>query len=205
MDNLRVISKYGYRSIGLFGVIFLLSLLFDTFIFLSIILLIFVVFIYRNPERLPAVESMDAILSPIDGVIEDIRKSSYNGVLYTEVVIKNSIFDSGVLRAVANLKVDEIKFKNGLNLATTSLDKNLLNNRVAYICSVGNKQVIIRINSGAISRKIHLEDIKELKVSRRFGFILDGRVSLFLPLTTKLNVSVGNSVKAADLIGFLEE
>ncbi|ALV65328.1 phosphatidylserine decarboxylase [Campylobacter fetus] len=205
MDNLRVISKYGYRSIGLFGVIFLLSLLFDTFIFLSVILLIFVVFIYRNPERLPAVESMDAILSPIDGVIEDIRKSSYNGVLYTEVVIKNSIFDSGVLRAVANLKVDEIKFKNGLNLATTSLDKNLLNNRVAYICSVGNKQVIIRINSGAISRKIHLEDIKELKVSRRFGFILDGRVSLFLPLTTKLNVSVGNSVKAADLIGFLEE
>ncbi|OCR86169.1 phosphatidylserine decarboxylase [Campylobacter fetus] len=205
MDNLRVISKYGYRSIGLFGVIFLLSLLFDTFIFLSVILLIFVVFIYRNPERLPAVESMDAILSPIDGVIEDIRKSSYNGVLYTEVVIKNSIFDSGVLRAVANLKVDEIKFKNGLNLATTSLDKNLLNNRVAYICSVGNKQVIIRINSGAISRKIHLEYIKELKVSRRFGFILDGRVSLFLPLTTKLNVSVGNSVKAADLIGFLEE
>ncbi|OCR96691.1 phosphatidylserine decarboxylase [Campylobacter fetus subsp. testudinum] len=205
MDNLRVISKYGYRSIGLFGVIFLLSLLFDTFIFLSVILLIFVVFIYRNPERLPAVESMDAILSPIDGVIEDIRKSSYNGVLYTEVVIKNSIFDSGVLRAVANLKVDEIKFKNGLNLSTTSLDKNLLNNRVAYICSVGNKQVIIRINSGAISRKIHLEDIKELKVSRRFGFILDGRVSLFLPLTTKLNVSVGNSVKAADLIGFLEE
>lgn len=88
MDNLRVISKYGYCSIGLFGVIFLLSLLFDTFIFLSAILLIFVVFIYRNPERLPNVESMDAILSPIDGVIEDIRKSSYNGVLYTEVVIK---------------------------------------------------------------------------------------------------------------------
>ncbi|EDO9795006.1 MULTISPECIES: phosphatidylserine decarboxylase [Campylobacter] len=205
MDNLRVISKYGYCSIGLFGVIFLLSLLFDTFIFLSAILLIFVVFIYRNPERLPAVESMDAILSPIDGVIEDIRKSSYNGVLYTEVVIKNSIFDSGVLRAVANLKVDEIKSKNGLNLATTSLDKNLLNNRIAYICSVGDKQVIIRINSGAMSRKIHLEKTKELKAGRRFGFILDGRVSLFLPLTTKLNVSVGNRVKAADLIGFLEE
>ncbi|ABK81867.1 phosphatidylserine decarboxylase [Campylobacter fetus] len=205
MDNLRVISKYGYCSIGLFGVIFLLSLLFDTFIFLSAILLIFVVFIYRNPERLPNVESMDAILSPIDGVIEDIRKSSYNGVLYTEVVIKNSIFDSGVLRAVANLKVDEIKSKNGLNLATTSLDKNLLNNRIAYICSVGDKQVIIRINSGAMSRKIHLEKTKELKAGRRFGFILDGRVSLFLPLTTKLNVSVGNRVKAADLIGFLEE
>ncbi|MBD3865657.1 phosphatidylserine decarboxylase [Campylobacter fetus] len=205
MDNLRVINKYGYCSIGLFGVIFLLSLLFDTFIFLSAILLIFVVFIYRNPERLPAVESMHAILSPIDGVIEDIRKSSYNGVLYTEVVIKNSIFDSGVLRAVANLKVDEIKSKNGLNLATTSLDKNLLNNRIAYICSVGDKQVIIRINSGAMSRKIHLEKTKELKAGRRFGFILDGRVSLFLPLTTKLNVSVGNRVKAADLIGFLEE
>lgn len=205
MDNLRVISKYGYCSIGLFGVIFLLSLLFDTFIFLSAILLIVVVFIYRNPERLPNVESMDAILSPIDGVIEDIRKSSYNGVLYTEVVIKNSIFDSGVLRAVANLKVDEIKSKNGLNLATTSLDKNLLNNRIAYICSVGDKQVIIRINSGAMSRKIHLEKTKELKAGRRFGFILDGRVSLFLPLTTKLNVSVGNRVKAADLIGFLEE
>lgn len=205
MDNLRVISKYGYCSIGLFGVIFLLSLLFDTFIFLSAILLIFVVFIYRNPERLPNVESMDAILSPIDGVIEDIRKSSYNGILYTEVVIKNSIFDSGVLRAVANLKVDEIKSKNGLNLATTSLDKNLLNNRIAYICSVGDKQVIIRINSGAMSRKIHLEKTKELKAGRRFGFILDGRVSLFLPLTTKLNVSVGNRVKAADLIGFLEE
>ncbi len=133
------------------------------------------------------------------------RKSSYNGVLYTEVVIQTSIFDSGVLRAVANLKVDEIKSKNGLNLAATSLDKNLLNNRIAYICSVGDKQVIIRINSGAMSRKIHLEKTKELKAGRRFGFILDGRVSLFLPLTTKLNVSVGNRVKAADLIGFLEE
>ncbi|ANE36309.1 phosphatidylserine decarboxylase-related protein [Campylobacter iguaniorum] len=202
MDNLKVISKYGYSKIAIFAGLFILSLLFGVCEYFFGFLLLLSIFVYRNPERLPAIDDENAVLSPVDGKIEYIKKSIYNSKEYTEIMIKNSLFDSGVLRSIANLKVKEIRAKNGLNLLSNDVNKNLINSRMALVCDISGKEVIVRVNLG-FGRKVHFENIKELKAGRRFGFIVSGRVSLFLPTDTRLNVSVGNSIKATELIGFL--
>ncbi|PPB72749.1 phosphatidylserine decarboxylase [Campylobacter hyointestinalis] len=205
MDNLRVINRYGYISISIFGALFLLSLLFEIYEYFFGLLFLASIFIYRNPERMVEVSDDKAIFSPVDGKIISIKRTIYAGDEYLEVSIRNHLCDCGVLRSVANLKIDEIKKKNGLNLFSSSDAKNLLSNRVAYICSVINKKIAIKICSGVISRKIHYENAKELKAGARIGFIVDGKVSVLLPVDTTLKISTGDKIKACDLIGFLGE
>lgn len=205
MDNLRAINKYGYLSISIFGVLFLLSLLSEIYEYFFGLLFLASVFIYRNPERMVEVSDDKAIFSPVDGKIISIKRTIYAGDEYLEVSIRNHLCDCGVLRSVANLKIDRIKKKNGLNLFSSSDAKNLLSNRVAYICSVINKKIVIKICSGVISRKIYYENAKELKAGARIGFIVDGKVSVLLPVDTTLKISTGDKIKACDLIGFLGE
>lgn len=205
MDNLRAINKYGYLPISIFGALFLLSLLFEIYEYFFGLLFLASVFIYRNPERMVEVSDDKAIFSPVDGKIISIKRTIYAGDEYLEVSIRNHLCDCGVLRSVANLKIDRIKKKNGLNLFSSSDAKNLLSNRVAYICSVINKKIVIKICSGVISRKIYYENLKELKAGARIGFIVDGKVSVLLPVDTTLKISTGDKIKACDLIGFLGE
>ncbi|KAB0611820.1 phosphatidylserine decarboxylase [Campylobacter hyointestinalis] len=205
MDNLRAINKYGYLSISIFGVLFLLSLLSEIYEYFFGLLFLASVFIYRNPERMVEVSDDKAIFSPVDGKIISIKRTIYAGDEYLEVSIRNHLCDCGVLRSVANLKIDRTKKKNGLNLFSSSDAKNLLSNRVAYICSVINKKIVIKICSGVISRKIYYENSKELKAGARIGFIVDGKVSVLLPVDTTLKISTGDKIKACDLIGFLGE
>lgn len=201
MDNIRTINKFGYKNIAIFVVLFLLSYFFGFFPYIFGLILLFVILIYRNPEAVPQIDDPKAILSPIDGTIIAVKKSIYKGNNYIEIIIKNTIFNSGVLRSPGNLDIGEILIKNGLNLYSSNTSKNLLSQRVAYICS----PFIIRISSGVFSRKIYFEKLKQIKIGRRFGFIVDGRVSVFIPQSSRIKVSVGNKIKALNIIGFLED
>lgn len=203
MDNLGIISKYGYKCIAILAVLFVLSWIFDFWFGFFALLLLAGLWIYRNPERLPQSDDPKAILSPVDGVVEDIKKSNYNGRSYSEIVIRSRIFDSGVLRAVCDMDISAIKRHNGLNLHSSDVKLNLLNNRAAIITA--NQDIIIRISTSALSSQIYLENLVCVKSGRRIGFIKDGKVSLLMPLNTRISLAIGDKIKACNLIGYIDE
>lgn len=202
MNNISLINKYGYKVVAFFAVCFILSMFFGGHLLFGCFLAI-AIFVYRNPERMAQSDDERAILSPIDGKILSIKQSIYNNTNFTEIIIENSFFDAGVVRAMGNFQVDEIRYKNGLNLANSDSLINLLNCRVAYIGKICGEDAACRISSGAIGGGVYFENITSIKSTRRLGFIVSGRVSLYLPTKARLNVSVGDKIKGCDLIGFL--
>ncbi|MBQ3166913.1 phosphatidylserine decarboxylase [Campylobacter sp.] len=203
MNNLGIISRYGYKCITISVVLLILSWIFDFWFSFFIILLLATLWVYRNPERLPQSEDSKAILSPIDGVVEDIKKCNYNGRSYSEILIRSRIIDCGVLRATCDMEISDIKRRNGLNLHSSDSSSNLLNNRATIISK--NQDIILRISTSALTSKIYLESITYVKSGRRIGFIKDGKVSLLMPLNTRISLTKGDKVKACNIIGYIDE
>ena len=203
MDNLGIISKYGYKSVFIAFVLFVLSWIFSFWPLIFSLLFLISLWIYKNPEKLPQSEDPKAILSPIDVIVEDIKKSSYNGRAYTQILIRNRIFDSGVLRSICDMDISVIKRCNGLNIHSSDPNLNLLSNRATIISK--NPDLIIRISTSALTSKIYLENLKYVKSGRRIGFLTDGKVAILMPLNTRIAFSKGDKIKACSVIGYIDE
>ncbi len=203
MDNLGIISKYGYKSVFIAFVLFVLSWIFSFWPLIFGLLFLISLWIYKNPEKLPQSEDPKAILSPIDGIVEDIKKSNYNGRAYTQILIRNRIFDSGVLRSICDMDISVIKRCNGLNIHSSDPNLNLLSNRATIISK--NPDLIIRISTSALTSKIYLENLKYVKSGRRIGFLTDGKVAILMPLNTRIAFSKGDKIKACSVIGYIDE
>ena len=203
MDNLGIISKYGYKSVFIAFVLFVLSWIFSFWPLIFSLLFLISLWIYKNPEKLPQSEDPKAILSPIDGIVEDIKKSNYNGRAYTQILIRNRIFDSGVLRSICDMDISVIKRCNGLNIHSSDPNLNLLSNRATIISK--NPDLIIRISTSALTSKIYLENLKYVKSGRRIGFLTDGKVAILMPLNTRIAFSKGDKIKACSVIGYIDE
>lgn len=203
MDNLGIISKYGYKCIAISAVLLIISLIFDLWFSFFVILFLITLWIYRNPERLPQSEDPKAIVSPIDGIVEDIQKCNYNGRSYSEILIRSRIIDCGVLRAACDMEITSIKRRNGLNLHSSDANLNLLNNRATIISK--NQDIILRISTSAFTSKVYLENLTCVKSGRRIGFIKDGKVCLLMPLNTRISVAKGDKIKACNIIGYIDE
>lgn len=203
MDDLGIISKYGYKSVFIAFVLFVLSWIFSFWPLIFSLLFLISLWIYKNPEKLPQSEDPKAILSPIDGIVEDIKKSSYNGRAYTQILIRNRIFDSGVLRSICDMDISVIKRRNGLNIHSSDPNLNLLSNRATIISK--NPDLIIRISTSALTSKIYLENLKYVKSGRRIGFLTDGKVAILMPLNTRIAFSKGDKIKACSVIGYIDE
>ena len=77
--------------------------------------------------------------------------------------------------------------------------------RAVSDANVTEVKFVMKIIAGVFSRSLEIYNITSLKASRKFGFLGSGEVTLYLPRDTKIFVSVGESVKAASLLGYFEE
>ncbi|CZE46988.1 phosphatidylserine decarboxylase [Campylobacter geochelonis] len=204
MDNVGIVSKYGFKNIAILGVIFLLSLIFDELECLFLILFLLSLFIYRNSERVSQNDEANAILSPIDGKVILISQSEENKK-FIKVVIKKGLFDSGVIRAICDINDASISRRHGLFLCNFMKDSNLLNEKITLKFNHLNAKFGMEVLAGPLARVLHFERFTNLKAARRVGFMVDGEVVLFLPQDTKLSVEVGEKVKSCDLIGFIDD
>jgi phosphatidylserine decarboxylase len=84
-----------------------------------------------------------------------------------------------------------------------------LNERTSIVIDNGNFDIMMRQIAGKLARRIvnYLEEGEEVEQGEQFGFIKFGsRIDLFLPLTTKINVQLGQKVKGGlTVIGELDE
>ena len=204
MKDTHIIARSGFKSVAVCGLLLIIAFVFNIFVPLFLIIFIFVIVIFRNPERINQSDDEYAVLSPIDGKIKSVEKILFRDQNCVAVTISKNIFGVGSLRSPCNINFIEKKLKHGLFLCS-DVASNLLNERALIICKDSNDNLLaIRLIAGGLCRSLKFDKFRNLKAGRRFGFMLDGLVVLILPSVARVNVSVGQNVKALDVLGFLE-
>jgi len=194
----QLIAKEGRKYLFFVAVLFVLSLWFDFFSWVFFVILIFTVYLFRNPERIPAEDDDMAILSPSDGVITNISKSKHSDEKeYLKVEIQKSLLEVSILRAPTAMNIKSTQRRHGLFLPTKLDLSKKLGERVTLVCKNNYSDIFININAGVFARKIELfKTIGPLKSAQRFGILVEGNVELHLPLDSRVKVAIGDEVKA---------
>ncbi|MDR0579511.1 MAG: phosphatidylserine decarboxylase [Campylobacteraceae bacterium] len=199
----QIIAKEGWRNIAIVFAIFLLSCLIGFGSHIMLVILLIIIAIYRNPERIAADDDHLAILAPIDGkitAIESVEDYSSNGKsLY--VKIRSLPFDVSIIRSPVSANLIDTKVIHGLSLLPDKKEAQKLNERLEMKYSYKDSSFIIRVIAGVLARKIHFAKSKgAIKAGERIAFITDGIVELFLPYDSRIKLSVGDYVKGGESI-----
>lgn len=178
----------------------------------SLFLFIFTLYFFRDPERkLPDNLKTDDVLSPADGkvvLIENTENSDDGFIKTGEPVYKVCIFLSPlnvhVNRIPVSGEVGFYKYIKGEYLVAfnhKSSDKN--ERTVIGITNENGKKIIFKQIAGFVARRIvcTLKVGNNVFAGKRFGMIKFGsRCDLIFSSNAKLNVKVGDKVKAGETI-----
>jgi phosphatidylserine decarboxylase len=157
---------------------------------------------FRVPKR-GCVFNENDIMCPADGkvvVIEEVSETEY----FKDRRIQLSIFMSP-LNVHANYNpisglVKYVKYHPGLFLVAWHPKSSTENERTTMVVEHSSgKEVLFRQIAGAVARRIcyYLHPEQQVITGEEFGFIKFGsRIDLFLPVGTKINVKIGDVVKA---------
>ncbi|MBK1964429.1 phosphatidylserine decarboxylase [Campylobacter novaezeelandiae] len=203
----KYFSRVGYFAIGISLSLFVIIWIFWSFSFLVFFIFLFFLFLFRVPKRTLICVDEKAILSPIDGKILKIQNLNHHLLgECIEINIKNSFYHPGTFYACFKMKIDKIKTKHGLFLCNNLKVAKNMNENISIFANTDNRNIIYKIYAGSMDRKLYLYDIySDLNAGDEIGFFINGNISLFLPKDKiRIQVGLGDKIKAGALIGYLE-
>ena len=206
-NNLFIIAQSGWSyiltSFALF--VFFTILDFDFFGFVAFFTTLFLLVIFRNPERELVSFEEDSILSPVDGVVSAITELDDSEYAY-RVDIQSGYLDVSLLRTPIYSHVQSINLSNGSRLSKASKHLETLNENVEIIFEdKKNNKIKVKHTLTQSFAPLMIDIIKSqtLLKSSRYGVMLSGVTSIYLPSNVRVNVNLANEVKASQtLIGF---
>ena len=206
-NNLFPVAKEGWKTLFFSFSAFLLFILIDwNFLaFLSLLLTLSFLFIFRNPEReLPAFE-INSFVSPVDGVVKSIEEIKGDAYAY-KVEIEGSYLDVALLRMPTAAKLLKLQSFNGTRVSKNSKLYSDLNENTSLTFeeSSSNKyRVDLKVKNSFISLHVDLIEGQKVNQASRFGLMLQGVTTIYLPSNFRLNTQVGTRLKASEsLIGY---
>lgn len=185
------IHRAGYPFIASFALVSLfLSLLWPFLGFMGLVLTLWCIYFFRDPERMVPTRP-GLVVSPGDGVIQQIvevvppAELDLGSELHTRISIFLNVFDVHVNRIPAAGKIHKLHYIPGL-FVNASLDKASSDNErqlVTIDTHDGVRIGVVQI-AGLVARRIicDLHEGQEVKRGERFGLIRFGsRVDVYLP------------------------
>ena len=209
-DFIPSIHKEGYVFILIFIIITLVLFLISQKLgWIGVLLTIWCVFFFRDPERVTPIEK-DFVVSPADGLVQRITTAKLPPELeggdeeYTRVSIFLNVFDVHVNRIPIEGEVKILHYHPG-KFFNASLDKASEHNERQSILieTPENKLVGVVQIAGLIARRIvcNLKDHEQVKTGERFGIIRFGsRVDVYLPKGIEPQVIEGQRVVGGESI-----
>lgn len=205
INYLPSINKEGYIFIAIFAVVALVLFIVSKHLgWMGIILTIFCICFFRDPDRVSPENAERMILSPADGTIDSIvsatppKELGLGDIEMTRVSIFLSVFDIHVNRIPVQGVVKELHYHPGKFLSATLDKSSELNERQSVLIETKDKlQIPVVQIAGLIARRIvcNLDSNQEVKVGDRFGIIRFGsRVDVYLPEGIKPLVYYGQSM-----------
>jgi phosphatidylserine decarboxylase len=167
---------------------------------ISFVLFVTIVQFFRSPSR-KWVQNEKQIICPADGkvvVIEEAVENEYFKDKRLQVSIFMSPVNVHVNRNPISGIVKFVKYHKGKYLVAWDPKSSTDNERTTIVVeSKTGVPVLFRQIAGALARRIvwYVKEGDEVQQGEQFGFIKFGsRVDVFLPLGTKVNVKIGDTV-----------
>lgn len=167
----------------------------------SIAFYLLVLQFFRNPV-IQVEENPAHILAPADGkvvAIEETTESEYLGERRILVSIFMSPFNVHVNRSPVGGRVSYLKYHPGKYLVAWHPKSSTENERTTVaVRTTTGAEILVRQIAGALARRIrcyvHPGDV--IRQGAEFGFIRFGsRVDVFVPLSARVTVQIGEAVK----------
>jgi phosphatidylserine decarboxylase len=178
--------------------------------FIALVLTLFVLFFFRDPER-TVPEGRGMVVSPADGrviVIKDIFEPTYLKQDVKQISIFLSVFNVHVNRSPVEGTVELVQYNPG-KFHVASVDKASLDNeQTAMVVASGQNKILVKQIAGLIARRIvcYAKAGDTIKRGDRYGLIRFGsRVDIFVPKNADIKVSLGDRIKGArDVIAVMK-
>lgn len=169
------------------------------------VLTLFVVFFFRNPERItPADEKM--VIAPADGVViyQGVAREDHLGEEMTKISIFMSVFNVHVNRVPITGRVLDSFYTKGMFLDVRDERATFENEQAGLVLETadGKKMVVVQV-AGLIARRIvcYAKKGDQLVRGRRYGLIRFGsRLDVYLPRDTAINVKIGDKTVAGETV-----
>jgi phosphatidylserine decarboxylase len=165
---------------------------------------IFVIQFFRDPPR-EVPQQANAVLAPADGRIVKVEKVRDP---YTErdtllISVFMNVFNVHSNRSPVDGTVERVEYSRG-KFINADLDKaSTENERNAMVLKLDGERITVVQVAGLIARRIlcYVTAGERLARGQRYGFIRFGsRVDVYLPLTARPRVAVGDRVAATSTI-----
>ena len=165
---------------------------------------VFVVQFFRDPPR-EVPQQPNAVLAPADGRIVKVERTRDP---YTErdallISVFMNVFNVHSNRSPVDGTVERVEYSRG-KFVNADLDKaSTENERNAMVVRLDGERITVVQVAGLIARRIlcYVKAGDRLARGQRYGFIRFGsRVDVYLPLTAKPRVAVGDRVAATSTV-----
>ena len=197
---MKFFAKSSYEILLFFGALVLVWWIFFGFSWLLFVLFLALCFLFRNTQRAVFCTDDKAIIAPVCGRITSISAVKHGDLgECVQLVIKNALYNEGIIRASSKMRIVEVKVRHGL----FGFDMANFCERVLILAKNGDTNFGLRISGGSLERKIGLyEGLGELEAGEELGFSLNATLSLLLPKDTRLLVGIGDEIASCALLGY---
>ncbi|MBR1922930.1 MAG: phosphatidylserine decarboxylase family protein [Paludibacteraceae bacterium] len=175
--------------------------LFAVVVLVSMLVMLFVTYFFRNPMRIVELDDPHFLLAPADGrvvVIEPVMENEYFHEERLQVSIFMSPFNVHANWYPIEGKVLVSEHQKGRHRAAWLPKSSSENERSLVVLETDNGvQIAVRQVAGAMARRIvtYAKPGMQVKRNQHLGFIkLGSRVDMYLPLNTEMDVEVGDAV-----------
>jgi phosphatidylserine decarboxylase len=205
--NLLPIAKEGIKYIFCSLMFFVLFgfLDFDFLQFFTFIATIFFIYVFRNPEReLPSFQD-GSVVAPCDGTISSIEELKDDEYAY-KVNIDGSFFNVSLLRVPLTSTLEKVEVLRGARISKfNALYVDLNENATLIFKDSANNTLKVKhtLKQGFKPLDISMIQARKLNQGSRYGVMVNGITTLYLPKNFRLSVSVGAEINASQtLIGY---
>ena len=196
-----------HKEVSAALVILFLLVVFFYFIYkplfiLSLILLIFTFYFFRDPERVVPIGD-DILVSPADGLITNITETKEGKKTYIKVSIFLSIFNVHIQRLPISGEVTKVDYIEGKFINATLDKASDENERLKITIKNGNNLIFVTQIAGLIARRIvnYVKPNENINQGERYGIIKFGsRVDIEFPNSFKLLVNEGQQCIGGETI-----
>ena len=169
---------------------------------LSLILLIFTFYFFRDPERVVPIGD-DILVSPADGLITNITETKEGKKTYIKVSIFLSIFNVHIQRLPISGEITKVDYIEGKFINATLDKASDENERLKITIKNGNNLIYVTQIAGLIARRIvnYVKPNENINQGDRYGIIKFGsRVDIEFPNSFKLLVNEGQQCIGGETI-----
>ena len=170
------------------------------------ILTAFMVYFFRDPERLIPDEDKDLFVAPADGkiiVIRDVLETRHLGVDMKQVSVFMSPFNVHVNRAPCDGKVKTVQHNKGSFFAAYKDEASIRNENIEMVLGTSYGDILVRQVAGFIARRAVCRKAEGDVLIRgeRYGVIkFSSRVDVYLPKDVEIRVKINDNVKAGETV-----